>query len=789
MPFLKWKKLGVYFFAMKKLISLLILLIFILQDSVIISGLRSEDALRPAASQISAKTSSAGSAVLVDQVISQIRSLLKQAADDYRARQYFDAQKKLIQAHELAVRFPHSQRVNELLVPTLLRNYYSLISHYSKKEKDLTRLRRSLSGIARRYSHDALAQMLLSAIDFRLGRRDKAELEARRVLRIQKQNLAWVDSELLDKANSILSLINSTLGPRKSFNQHMLLKELLSYSLSDSIRRVLDDFGWSPIDLIRKSRLPDSTVRRLLRPDTKTAQEDTLEIIAKAFGHGITSRHLRTPRYWAVKPYLPKSSSAGNSKRELSGELERLKRYRDYIPGVVVDVSEELKGKTSMPLYFDIRMEKRIRKLERVLGIGIEFMHVDLVRALKSKDVEQAIIQWLGRYSALATSSMLGKCLNAALDSLAQRQKKRVLPLLFRVFTSNMDLDQIREASRTSLGNSGSKVVVVGVKGNVDFYPDLKARDSVLSPGGEAFNAARVLCNLKAEPSVFGFLGRGGNVGTTFKGLLHKEGVPTVDLQATEGEHALYCSAKDGEPEPGSRTLGPKVARHEQERLRQRALGRITRDSHMLVAGWLLPGMNYKFHVDLLDGARRKGAVTYFNTKDMKLLRRLVNASPPEVVLMNLDELCSLSRKTPQEGLSKLEAAVSYGSRILKKGVKVLIVSMGRDGAVLITEDRIYRATAPDIKYVSTIGAGDTLIGAFVYMRSRGKSLEESFKFSIAAASATILEEGTGVCRSIDDANSFLPSIRIIEYLECDILGLRKVSDIRKAVQRIDAAA
>ena len=75
-------------------------------------------------------------------------------------------------------------------------------------------------------------------------------------------------------------------------------------------------------------------------------------------------------------------------------------------------------------------------------------------------------------------------------------------------------------------------------------------------------------------------------------------------------------------------------------------------------------------------------------------------------------------------------------------GVTNAMVSMGEQGAVLYS-DGLYVATAPAIKAVSTIGAGDSSIAGFLYTASRGQGSGECLRSAVAFGSAACLTEGT----------------------------------------------
>ncbi len=81
---------------------------------------------------------------------------------------------------------------------------------------------------------------------------------------------------------------------------------------------------------------------------------------------------------------------------------------------------------------------------------------------------------------------------------------------------------------------------------------------------------------------------------------------------------------------------------------------------------------------------------------------------------------------------------------------KVVIVSLGAAGALLVTADDSERIRAPTVQIRSKIGAGDSMVGGLVLALARGWSLREAAYFGVAAGSAAVKTPGTELCRRED---------------------------------------
>ena len=108
------------------------------------------------------------------------------------------------------------------------------------------------------------------------------------------------------------------------------------------------------------------------------------------------------------------------------------------------------------------------------------------------------------------------------------------------------------------------------------------------------------------------------------------------------------------------------------------------------------------------------------------------------------------------------DGAVIEASRrvIARYGVEVVVTSLGEDGALLVSAAKIWRAEAPHVRTLSAVGAGDSFLGAMVSRLATGHSLEDAFRYAVAAGAAAVLTPGTALCDRAD-VERLLPQVRI----------------------------
>jgi ribokinase len=127
----------------------------------------------------------------------------------------------------------------------------------------------------------------------------------------------------------------------------------------------------------------------------------------------------------------------------------------------------------------------------------------------------------------------------------------------------------------------------------------------------------------------------------------------------------------------------------------------------------------------------------------------IINPAPAQKLA---DELLNgLFLITPNETEASLLTGISVvdddtageAARIfLKRGVKNVIITLGKKGAYFQNENVSLRIDAPVVTAIDTTAAGDTFSGALAVALTEKMSWEEAIKFAVAAASISVTRLG-----------------------------------------------
>ncbi|MDV7105137.1 sugar kinase [Vibrio sp. TH_r3] len=87
--------------------------------------------------------------------------------------------------------------------------------------------------------------------------------------------------------------------------------------------------------------------------------------------------------------------------------------------------------------------------------------------------------------------------------------------------------------------------------------------------------------------------------------------------------------------------------------------------------------------------------------------------------------------------LTGLDDANKIADYYLNLGAKVIVLKMGKEGAMVATADQRFTTTGHKVNTVDATGAGDCFSGAFLSQVVKGQSLEESLIYANCAAALT----------------------------------------------------
>jgi 1-phosphofructokinase family hexose kinase len=276
------------------------------------------------------------------------------------------------------------------------------------------------------------------------------------------------------------------------------------------------------------------------------------------------------------------------------------------------------------------------------------------------------------------------------------------------------------------------------VSGIVDsLVPDEKSYvfDERLSAGGNGINAATIARRLGAPVLASGFLG--GANGDEIQLLLDREKMPAEFIRI-QGRTRMNLTVSNRKTNKQTRLSfpGPEIKRSEKNALAQ-VLERSVAGDLVLFGGSLPPGFTPREIGSLIRKLHRRGVVCLVDMPG-KILSSLVGARP-EFIKPNLVEFQELTGSKASSIRDLLPIVID-----LNRQVRLICVSSVEGGAILARDGEVWYGRIPKVKIRSTVGAGDSMVGAMasVLHRRPEAPLEDLLRLGLAAACATLTETG-----------------------------------------------
>ncbi|MCP1335392.1 1-phosphofructokinase family hexose kinase [Futiania mangrovi] len=290
--------------------------------------------------------------------------------------------------------------------------------------------------------------------------------------------------------------------------------------------------------------------------------------------------------------------------------------------------------------------------------------------------------------------------------------------------------------------------------------PDQKidCRNPVYHPGGGGINVARVVHRLGG--ATLAWFAGGGPVARLLHGLLDDEGVPSRmhEIAATTRQNISVTESETGNQFrlvlPGAPVEEMEMSMLLDRLCRMKAYGDI-----VAASGSLPPGAPADTYARVAACVHEQGSRFALDTRGPSLLGAL--GAPLWLLKTNEREMTEAGRALHGEDDWRKTAR-----RIVAEGkAEIVMVSLGAGGAAGFTREAEYIVTAPKVEPVSTIGAGDSFMGAALLRFSHGRDLRDALRLGAAAGTAAVLTPATELCRP-RDVWEILPEVAVREGVE-----------------------
>lgn len=270
----------------------------------------------------------------------------------------------------------------------------------------------------------------------------------------------------------------------------------------------------------------------------------------------------------------------------------------------------------------------------------------------------------------------------------------------------------------------------------------LRCEPMQIDAGGGGINVSKGIHRLGGESTAV-FPVSGVN-GMTLRGLLQQENIATECFDLP-GETRENFSVLDASTQLQYRLTFPGMAITEAQADQCIEIIRKLQPEILVASGSLPPGLDEHYYGKIATMARDLNCRFVLDTSGAALQA----AANVGVYLLkpNLGELSALVGVKELQINQVDDAALE----IIQKGMcEVAVISLGAQGALLVTKDGFEHVPAPTVRKKSTVGAGDSMVSGMVWALHGGKSLLEMVQTGVACGSAATMNAGTQLFKQED---------------------------------------
>lgn len=258
--------------------------------------------------------------------------------------------------------------------------------------------------------------------------------------------------------------------------------------------------------------------------------------------------------------------------------------------------------------------------------------------------------------------------------------------------------------------------------------------------GGGGANVSRAIKRLGGTSCAFVALA--GAMGHQYRDILMATGIDS-EIWETDGETRFSLTVMEDASGEHFRFVlpGPKLETGQAGKLLAKLAATIASGYRFVVAsGSLPPGLPQDYYGKVARLTREAGAAFVIDAAGPALAATFTER--PYLVRLNHREAQELIGGDNSEAAAHKLTEDLIGRRV----ADVVVVTVGEKGALVAADSKRLRIYPPRVQVLSSVGAGDSFVGALVLGLARGWPLEDACRYGVAAATSAVTTPATELC-------------------------------------------
>lgn len=258
-----------------------------------------------------------------------------------------------------------------------------------------------------------------------------------------------------------------------------------------------------------------------------------------------------------------------------------------------------------------------------------------------------------------------------------------------------------------------------------------------LHAAGKGINVAKVLNDLGVDVTVGGLLGRENQEG--FDQLFAELGLHNR-FQVIDGRTRINIKVTEaGGDVTDLNFSGFNVSEENWQHFKQDSLNWLGDFDMVCVSGSLPQGIALDEFTDWMKALRQQCPCLVFDSSRAALDAGLL--AGPWLVKPNRRELEMWAGRS----LLELSDIIAAAHQLREQGISHVVVSLGAEGALWVNASGAWLAKPPACEIVSTVGAGDSMVGGLIYGLLMGETSEHTLRLATAVAALAVSQSNVGI--------------------------------------------
>jgi 1-phosphofructokinase len=268
-----------------------------------------------------------------------------------------------------------------------------------------------------------------------------------------------------------------------------------------------------------------------------------------------------------------------------------------------------------------------------------------------------------------------------------------------------------------------------------------RATGTMVEPSGKGVNVALALHGVGVP--VRAVIPVGGSAGHEIATLLDDLGLDHADVPIAGAVRSnISLVEADGRTSKVNEP-GPRLSENEIDALCVTTLAAGGVGEWVVWAGSLPGGFTPQRFADAVADTRAAGRLVAVDSSGSALMHVLSQHSDrlPHMVKPNADELAEVTNRD----LKTLGDVADAAQELVARGVRTVLVSLGRDGALLVDADlpQALHGAAPAQRVVNTVGAGDAFLAGWLAAVHAGATAADALANALRFGATAVEHEGT----------------------------------------------